>query len=146
MYHNIEQQLSLEIANAPEEIARISDLLSSNCVNANAMSVAEGVYRGYFRFLTDQVEEAKSVLISNGLDVDCERVISVRLDDKKGQVAKITSALARANINIDYFYASVDRSDSATHLIMKVENVVLATSVLDEISDVPVGPPELSLV
>ena len=110
------------------------------------MSVADGVYRGYFRFLTDQVEEAKSVLISNGLDVNCERVISVRLDDKKGQVAKITSALTRANINIDYFYPSVDRSDSATHLIMKVENVVLATSVLDEISDVPVGPPELSLV
>ena len=145
MYQNIEQQLSLEIANAPGEIARISDLLLSNGVNANAMSVAEGVYRGYFRFLTDQVEEAKSVLISNDLDVECERVISLRLDDKKGQVAKITSALAQANINIDYFYASVDRNDSATRLIIKAENVVLATSVLDEISDVPVGPPELSL-
>ena len=145
MYQNIEQQLSLEIANAPGEIARISDLLLSNGVNANAMSVAEGVYRGYFRFLTDQVEEAKSILISNGLDVECERVISVRLEDKKGQVAKITSALAQANINIDYFYASVDRNDSATRLIIKAENVVLATSVLDEISDVPVGPPELSL-
>ena len=101
MYQNIEQQLSVEIANAPGEIARISDLLSSNGVNANAMSVADGVYRGYFRFLTDKVEEAKSVLISNGLDVECERVISVKLDDQKGQVAKITSALARANINID---------------------------------------------
>ena len=145
MYQNIEQQLSVEIANAPGEIARISDLLSSNGVNANAMSVADGVYRNYFRFLTDQVEEAKSVLISNGLDVECERVISLRLDDKRGQVAKITSALAQANINIDYFYASVDRNDSATRLIIKAENVVLATSVLDEISDVPVGPPELSL-
>lgn len=145
MYQNIEQQLSVEIANAPGEIARINDLLSSNGVNANAMSVADGVYRGYFRFLTDQVEEAKSILISNGLDVECERVIAVKLDDQKGQVAKITSALARANINIDYFYASVARSDSATRLIMKVENVVLATSVLEEISDVPVGPPELSL-
>lgn len=145
MYQNIEQQLSLEIANTPGEIARISALLSSNGFNANAMSVADGVYRGYFRFLTDQVEEAKGVLISNGLDVKCERVISVKLDDQKGQVTKITSALARANINIDYFYASVDRSDSEARLIMKVENVVLATSVLDEISDVPVGPPELSL-
>ena len=145
MYQNIEQQLSVEIANAPGEIARISDLLSSNGVNANAMSVADGVYRTYFRFLTDQVEEAKSVLISNDLDVECERVISLRLDDKKGQVAKSTSALAQANINIDYFYASVDRNDSATRLIIKAENVVLATSVLDEISDVPVGPPELSL-
>ena len=145
MYQNIEQQLSVEIANTPGEIARISDLLSSNGVNANAMSVADGVYRGYFRFLTDQVEEAKIVLISNGLEVECERVISVKLDDQKGQVAKITSALARTNINIDYFYASVDRSDSETRLIMKVENVVLATSVLEEISDVPVGPPELSI-
>ena len=144
MYQNIEQQLSVEIANAPGEIARISDLLSSNGVNANAMSVTDGVNRGYFRFLTDKVEEAESVLKSNGLDVECERVISVKLDDQKGRVAKITSALAQANINIDYFYASVDESDSATRLIMKVENVVLATRVLDEISDVPVGPPELS--
>jgi len=145
VYQHIEQQLSVKINNTLGDIARISDTLSSNGVRTNAMSVADGVYRGYFRFLTDQVEEAKSVLISNGLDVKCERVISVKLDDQRGIVAKITSAFAQANINIDYFYASVDRSDFETRLIMKVENVLLATSVLDEISDVPVGPPELSL-
>ncbi len=145
MYRSIEQQLSVEIVKSPGEIARISDLLSLNGITANAMSVTDGVNRGYLRFITNKWEEAESILRSNGLDVVCERVISVKLDDQKGRLAKITSTLAQANINIDYFYASVDRRDSAMRLIMKVENVVLATSVLDEIFEAPAESPALTL-
>lgn len=146
MHRNIETQLSIEIANAPGEIARISDILSANGVVVNAMSIADEANRGYFRFLPDVAEEAEHTLRTKGFDVMRERVISVKLNDQKGRLAKITNALAQAQINIDYFYASVDHSDSAMRLIMKVENVPLATRILDEIVEDPLETPVLDLV
>ena len=139
MYRQIETQLSIEISNAPGEIARVSDLLSSNGIPVNAMSIADESERGYFRFLSNETDSAERILSSNGFDAKRERVISVKLNNQKGRVARITNALAQAHTNIDYFYASVDHGDSAIRLIMKVENVPLATRVLDEIVEDRVG-------
>lgn len=144
MNRHIETQLSIEIANAPGEIARISDLLSENGIAVNAMSIADESDRGYFRFLSDDTEEAAKVLSLNGFEVKRERVISVKLNTHKGRLARITNALAQAHINIDYFYASVDHSDSAMRLVMKVENVPLATRVLDEMIENRLESPALS--
>lgn len=145
MHRHVDTQLSIEIANAPGEIARVSDLLSDNGIAVNAMSIADESDRGYFRFLSDDTEKAERILRLNGFEVKRERVISVKLNDQKGRLAKITNALAQAHINIDYFYAAVDHGDSAIRLIMKVENVPLATRVLDEIVEDRIASTELSL-
>ncbi len=146
MHRNIETQLSIEIANTPGEIARISDLLSSHGIIVSVMSIADEADRGFFRFISNDADEAESVLRTNGLIARRERVIAVKLNGSKGKLAPITNALARANINIDYFYASVDHGDSSMRLIMKVENVPLATRVLDEIVEDRLTSPALSLV
>ncbi len=146
MQRHIETQLSVEIANTPGEIARISDLLASAGINVRAMTTADGAERGYFRFLCDATGKAEGTLQENGYRVDRERVIAVQLDDQKGKLAHITHALAEAHINIDYFYASVDQDDTTTRLVMKVENVPLAKRVLDEIAEDRVASPALSMV
>lgn len=145
MYRHLDTQLSIEIANAPSEIARVSDLLSDNGITVNAMSTVDEADRGYFRFLSDDSNEAERILKLNGFEVKRERVISVKLNDQKGQLARITNALAQAHINIDYFYAAVDHGGSAMHLVMKVENVPLATRVLDEIIENRIESSTLSL-
>lgn len=144
MYRHIETQLSIEIANAPGEIARVNDLLSANGIAVNAMSIAGETERGYFRFLPENPDEAARIMGLNGFDVIREKVISVKLNDQKGRLARITNALAQAHINIDYFYASAEGGKSAMRLIMKVENIRLASRVLDEIVEDLVESPELN--
>jgi len=141
MHHTIETQLSVEVANTPGEIARISDLLASRNLSVNAMSTAEGSGRGYFRFLSDEPDRAETTLRENGFSLASERVIVVRLDDQKGKLVAITNALAQMHINIDYFYASVDHVNPSTRLVMKVENIPLATRILEEIAKNPVESP-----
>ena len=135
MKHTIEEQLSVPVENEPGQIARISELLSNSNIHINAVSIAEGMQGGYFRFLSDDAEDAISILESNGFSVERESVLTVRLNDSKGKLAKITLALAQAKINLDYVYASVDQTGSSTCLILKVENIPLATRILEEMAN-----------
>ncbi len=50
MRHTIEKQLSVTIENEPGQIARISELLSDSDIHINAVSIAENLQGGYFRF------------------------------------------------------------------------------------------------
>lgn len=144
MQRTIETQLSVEVSNTPGEIARISDLLSSYNLKVNAMSTADGPEKGYFRFLSQEPDRAEKILRDKGFTLERERVIVVRLDDQKGKLAAVTNSLAKMHINIDYFYASVDHASQSTRLVMKVENIPLATRILEEVAKNPAESPELS--
>ena len=89
----------------------------------------------YFRFISDNAEDAASVLRANGFSVEIDAVLSVRLNDSKGKLAGITLALAQAKINLDYVYASVDQAGSSARLILKVENVPMAARILNEMAE-----------
>lgn len=135
MYRTIETQLSVAMANEPGQIARVSELLSESDIHINAVSIAEDISGGHFRFLTDKADEAVKVLHSHGVSVESDSVLAVRLNDSKGKLANIATALAQANINLDYVYASVDQAGNSTRLVLKVENIPLAKRILDEIAD-----------
>ncbi len=135
MEHQIETQLSVEIANEPGEMARVSDLLASSGIHINALSITESEDNG--RFIPDDSKRAIAALSDSGFEVTQERVLSVRLSDRKGRLAAITSAFAQAGININYVYASVDQAGASTRLVFSVINIPLATQVLREIKDTP---------
>ena len=145
MYHQIETQLTIDVANPSVEIARLCELLSSANITINATSISAKSHRGYFRFLSDNSEKATNLLRANGFTVRIDRVFSIQLNDRKGQLANITQALAQARINVDYVYASVDSSDATTSLIMKVSNIPLATRILNEIANASIKVPALEL-
>ncbi len=146
MEHQIESQLTAEIANEPGEIARVSDLLANAGIQINALTTTGESSRGQFRFIADHAENAQALLEKNGFETRCERVLSVRLNDQKGRLARITHAFAQAGINIDYVYASVDHAGASTRLVFKVENNALAARVLDEISSTSESKRALEMV
>ena len=133
MKHTIEKQLSVTVENEPGQIARISELLAESDVHINAVSIAENLQGGHFRFIADDPKSASETLQSNGFEVETESVLTVRLNDSRGRLADITLALAQAGINIDYVYASVDQAGSSTRLVLKVENIPMATRILEEL-------------
>ncbi|MBT3483271.1 MAG: amino acid-binding protein [Opitutales bacterium] len=132
MKHEIETQLSVTIENEPGQIACISELLSKSNVHINAVSISDSIDGGHFRFIADTPRDAKAVLVEKGFEVKVESVLTIRLNDSRGRLAGITLALAQASINIDYVYASVDQTGSSTRLVLKVENILLAIRILEE--------------
>jgi len=133
MKHTVEKQLSVPVANEPGQIASISERLAEADIHINAVSIAENVQGGHFRFIADKPEEALQTLKQSGFDAVIESVLTVRLNDSRGRLANITLALAQAGINIDYVYASVDQAGSSARLVLKVENIPLATRILEEL-------------
>lgn len=133
MKHTIEKQLSVPVANEPGKIARISECLADADIHINAVSIAENVQGGHFRFIADKPEAALALLNRKGFSPIVESVLTVRLNDSRGRLANITLALAQAGINIDYVYASVDQAGSSARLVLKVANIPLATRILEEL-------------
>lgn len=135
MLYQIESQLSVVVADLPGETKRITELLSRANVAIDAMTLSEESEQHYIRILSQDPERAQTILGANGIEVVHDRVLSVQLNERKGQLASITQVFAQAQVNIDYLYTWVENSDTSTWLAMKVENIPLAIRILDEIGE-----------
>jgi hypothetical protein len=63
------------------------------------------------------------MLRENGFFVFEGDVLVIELTDKVGALAKLSSALAEAEINIDYLYGSVGQSGAPTRVILKAADL-----------------------
>ncbi len=146
MCQNTESQLTIDLSEPQNDIKRINDLLSGAKIRVYAMSLSEESRTRCLRILADRIENAQALLDSNGFNSKIERVLSVRLNSRKGLLSNITQALAQAHVNVAYFYSSVDPQDASTRLTMKVENIPLANKILQEIASPYIETPALELV
>ena len=59
-------------------------------------------------------------------------VIALELDNKAGELAKITSRFGEAGININYVYGSVQSPDAKCLFVFCPEDIDLATKIFSE--------------
>ena len=57
-------------------------------------------------------------------------VIAVHVDDEPGGLGKALRALADQHLNVDYLYTFLDKSGDKAIVIMRVDNLDFATSIL----------------
>ena len=82
------------------------------------------------RLLVDEPQKAEHLLTEANYSVDMSTVLSVRLDNKPGQLGEVSRKLAEADININYVYGSVEPTESQTVFVMHVSDLEKARKVL----------------
>lgn len=113
-------QISVFLPNRPRQLSKVTKLLMEAKINIRALTVSETADYGILRMIVSDPDKTKKVLQEDFL-VDETDVIAVELQDKPGGLNQIANILGNSNINIEYLYAYVGKSEGAV-LIIRVEN------------------------
>ena len=98
------KQISVFVENRAGRLAEITEIIATNNINIRALSIADTTNFGILRIIVDEPYEVERILKENSLTVSVTDVISVNVEDKAGELAKILRILADKNIAIEYMY------------------------------------------
>ncbi len=116
------KQLSIFIENKVGRLQAIMDTLSENGINIRALSIAETTEFGILRIITPDVDKAKKVLRDIDVISKITDVIAVYIDDKAGGLAKMLQAITNAEINVEYMYAFLGRTEGKALMVLKADD------------------------
>ena len=110
-------QISIYTENRKGAMSAITGLLSSAGININAFVTNDSAEFGTVRMLVDDPEKAREILNQKGYMTKTTSVMAVEIPDDVGSLDRLLGFVERANVNIDYLYATFDR-DSAGPIIV----------------------------
>lgn len=124
------KQLSIFIENKVGRLQAIMDTLSENDINIRALSIAETTEFGILRIITPDVDKAKKVLREVDVISKITDVIAVYIDDRAGGLAKMLKAITEAEINVEYMYAFLGRTEGKALMVLKADDEAKAEKAL----------------
>ena len=131
MENKIIKQISLFSENKPGRLANIADKFRDAGVNIRAFTIAEAGDFGIIRMVVDKPDLAHEVLHEAGFTVSETNVLGVEMEDVPGGLARIADVLGKENVNIDYAYAFVTKTEKAL-LILRVNDIRSAVNTLEK--------------
>jgi hypothetical protein len=123
----MEREFSVKLANRPGELARLTEALHKDGVNIRTISTepkAEVV-----RLVTADPDKTKQSLNRANMEFSERNLLVAKLEDKPGELARITSTLAKEGINIDAAYM-LDKDGKHVHVALAVSDEDKAKNIL----------------
>ncbi len=108
-----------------KSLKRIASSASYNSMRKDSAEFA------LIRLLVDQTEKAVELLTQKDYLFDTVQVIAIRLENRPGELAKITTKFGEAGININYVYGSVSAPDEKCLFVFCPEDIQLASQIFD---------------
>ena len=124
------KQLTIFVQNQKGAVATVTDILSKNNVNLRALSIAETQDFGILRTIVNDEATAEKVLQENGYLIKVIDVIGVKIGDAPGKLSEALSVLDNADINVEYLYAFMARTEKHAYVVLRVEDNVTAEAAL----------------
>ena len=124
------KQLTVFVQNRKGTVVSVTDILSENNVNIRALSIAETENFGILRLIVNDEKTAEKVLLENGYLIKTIDVLGVKIGDEPGKLNSALKVLDEANINIEYMYAFMARTEKHAYVVLRVEENEEAEAVL----------------
>ena len=115
------KQLTVFVQNKKGTVVQITDILSKNNINLRALSIAETQDFGILRLIVNDVETAERVLAENGYLIKSIDVTGVKIGDEPGKLTAALNVLDKADINVEYLYAFMTRTEKHAYVVLRVE-------------------------
>ena len=126
------QQLTVFVQNKKGTVVSVTDILSRNNVNLRALSIAETQDFGMLRLIVNDQKTAETVLTSNGYLIKTIDVVGVKIGDAPGKLTAALDVLDKADINVEYLYAFMARTEKHAYVVLRVEDNAAAEAALTE--------------
>lgn len=126
------KQLTVFVENKQGAIVSITDILAQNNVNIRALSIAETKDFGILRLIVNDEATAEKTLVDKGYLIKVTDVIGVKISDEPGKLSEALGVLDKANINMEYLYAFMLRTEKHAYVVLRVEDNDVAEKALVE--------------
>ncbi len=126
------KQLTVYVQNKKGSMAALTDVLAKNGVNIRALSIAETEDFGLLRIIVNDETAATKILEENGYLIKVIDVVGVKIGDKPGALTAALSVLDKADVNVEYLYAFMARTEKHAYVVLRVEDNAKAEAVLEE--------------
>lgn len=126
------KQLTVYVENKKGAMVSVTDVLSKNNVNIRALSIAETQDFGILRLIVNDEETAMKALQEKDYLVKAINVVGVKIGDAPGKLTAALNVLDKANINVEYLYAFMARTEKHAYVVLRVEDNAAAEVVLED--------------
>ena len=128
------RQLTVFVQNRKGTLVSVTDTLAENNVNLRALSIAETEDLGILRLIVNDEKTAEKVLADKGYLIKTIDVVGVKIGDEPGKLTEALKVLDEADINVEYLYAFMTRTEKHAYVVLRVEDNEKAEKVLTDAS------------
>jgi hypothetical protein len=125
------QQLSVFVENRPGTLVDVLRVLKEHQINLRALSVADTADFGILRIVVNEPETVEQTLRNAGYAVKSTAVLTLTVDDTPGGLMIQLDKLSNADINVEYLYAFASTSVTEARVVIKVDNLEHAESIIN---------------
>ena len=125
------KQLTVFVENKQGTVVAVTETLAANDINIRALSIAETDGFGILRLIVDNEQAAEKVLAEEGYLIKITEVVGVKIGDAPGKLSFVLRTLDKANINVEYLYAFMTRTERHAYMVLRVENNAETEAVLE---------------
>ena len=126
------KQLAVFVQNKKGTLVSVTDILAKNNVNLRALSIAETADLGILRLIVNDNDTAVKALSAEGYLIKTIDVVGVKIGDAPGKLTEALAVLDKADINVEYLYAFMTRTEKHAYVVLRVEDNNAAEKVLED--------------
>jgi hypothetical protein len=128
------KQVSVFVGNEAGRLVEMLTPLARGQIDILALSVADSADFGIVRLVVSDTEKAVSALRKAGFTLRVNEVLSYQVPDVPGGLLKtVVEPLARAGVNLEYFYAFIQSEAGKATVVLKASDLDRAEAVLKQL-------------
>ncbi len=117
------KQISAFLGNDPGRLVDLLTPLAQHQISIRALSVADSADFGIIRMVVSDTDEAVSALHEAGFALRVNEVLAYEMPDVPGGLLRtVAEPLAKAGINLEYFYAFIQSETGKALFVLKVDD------------------------
>mgnify|MGYP001583465758 FL=1 len=128
------KQFSVFMPNKPGALSRLGALFSEKGINILGIASEVRDDSGLVRIALEQDADVSSILSQAGFSSVETHILSVEVDDKPGQLLRVTSALAEGKINITTVYGTSVAGANTSRILIAAQNIDKALALLEQLA------------
>ncbi len=125
------KQLTIFVENKQGTLVDITDTLAKHNVNIRALSIADTQDFGILRLIVNDNDTALKTLADEGYLIKTTDVVGVKIGDAPGKLSMALNVLDENNINMEYLYAFMSRTEKHAYVVLRVADNNAAETALE---------------
>lgn len=126
------RQISVFVDNKPNQLAGVMKMIKECRINVRALSLADTSDFGIVRMIVNDTDKTVEKLKAASYAVTVTEVVTISIPDSPGQLSRVLDILGAKNVNLEYLYTFLGKSDRSVSFVIRVDDIANASEALTD--------------